>query len=111
MTKTRWDAVNTFVRDAGLKLVFGLSFFARTSGIWDSANALNFVQYTARKWASNIHGFELGEEMAPDPSTPQFAGLIAGYATLRRFVESVWPAGQQLPRILGPCVGMVDEDP
>ena len=111
MTKARWDAVNAFIGDAGLKLVFGISFFARADGSWDSANALNFVRYTAHKWASNIHGFELGEEMAPEPSTPQFAGLVAGYATLRGFVRSVWPTDQPLPRILGPCVGMADEDP
>ena len=108
LNTSRWDALHTFARDAGLGMVFGLGY--PNPQRWDSENALALLEYTARSNQS-LFGVELGEEMAPSPGTAAFEGLVEAYSNLRKGVEGIrWPQGKP-PLILGPCVGMHNEEP
>ena len=73
LNMSRWDALHTFARDAGLGMVFGLGY--PNPQRWDSENALSLLEYTARNNQS-LFGVELGEEMAPSPGTAAFEGLV-----------------------------------
>ena len=58
LNMSRWDALHTFARDAGLGMVFGLGY--PNPQRWDSENALALLEYTARNNQS-LFGVELGE--------------------------------------------------
>lgn len=40
---------------------------------------------------NQLYAIELGEEMAPQPGTDAYNGLIAGYITLRAMLHDIWP--------------------
>jgi heparanase len=65
LTTPEWDAVNSFARRNGLKLVFTLNAgpAARMSdGSWNAANAAELMRYTAQRGYS-IADWELGNEL------------------------------------------------
>eukprot|EP00935_MAST-01C_sp_MAST-1C-sp1_P000367 g367.t1 len=113
LNMSRWDDLQQFVRQSGHQLIFGLSY--QTTGIdkhWASSNVLDLLNYTARSTKSPVlYGLELGEEMAPAPGSAAFTNLIDAYGELRKAVTQLWPERAVRPKILGPCVGMGNEEP
>jgi heparanase 1 len=108
LNMSRWAAIQSFAREAGLGLVFGLGY--PDPEVWDSENALALLEYTSRSNLS-LYGVELGEELSPRPGTPAFAHMVAAYSNLRKGVHSLpWPAQAEPPLVLGPCVGMDNEE-
>lgn len=50
LTATQWDTINTFSRDAGWHLIYGLNALLRTKeGHWDPTNAEQLLNYTSGK--------------------------------------------------------------
>lgn len=108
LNMSRWDAIHRFTRDVGLDLIFGLGY--PNPAAWDPANARALLEYTSRHNYS-LFGVELGEEMAPRPGTKPFEHMIAAYATLREVIHTLpWRAQAAPPLVLGPCVGMGNEE-
>ena len=108
LNMSRWDAIQSFAKESGLGLVFGLGY--PNPEVWDSENALALLEYTSRN-NQTLFGVELGEELSPFPGTPAFAHMVAAYSNLRNAVHSLpWPAQAKLPLVLGPCVGMGNEE-
>jgi heparanase 1 len=114
MNMSRWDDLQQFVRQSGLELIFGLSYLS--TGLdkrWSSSNVLDLLNYTATrsKKPSVLYAVELGEEMAPSPDSAAFNNLIGAYSQLRKTITKLWPDLSARPKILGPCVGMSNEEP
>lgn len=107
LNMTRWDEFNEFARNAGLDVVFGLSYGQIQDGSWDYENPTALLNYSKQK-NYTFFGFELGEEMNPNPETVQFQNLLSGYTKLRKTLKTLWP--NQTPRVIGPCVGMTYEN-
>lgn len=108
LTPARWDAVNAFAEDAGLRLVFGVSYFTDANREWASDNVAALLNYTAAKNHS-LYGIELGEEMAP--TGEGFDALIRAYRTAHTLLQQAWPNAASRPLLMGPCDGMANEDP
>jgi heparanase 1 len=105
LNQSRWAQINDFAASAGLELVFGLSYPVDASGNFNISQASELLRHS-RAQGYPIAALELGEEMAPLPSSHQFKSLVDGYRSLRALAKSLYPDA----KILGPCVGMTDED-
>ena len=119
LNQSRWDEVLDFASDAGLEVIFGLSWLGVNGGPsddllkdstevppWNYTNPEALLRYTASK-GHTLYAVELGEEMTPSPGTESFSNLVNGYAQLQQLLGQIWPL--KPPRVLGPCVGMADE--
>ncbi|GAB4854611.1 hypothetical protein Ancab_023193 [Ancistrocladus abbreviatus] len=107
---TRWDQINTFLKDTGSVAIFGLNALAgktisnrRALGPWDSTNAEALIRYTAAKNYS-IVGWELGNELtgngtqllvAPD----QYA---EDAATLYNLIQDIYNGSETKPLVVAP---------
>lgn len=110
LNTSRWDKINNFVKNAGLDLVFGLSYHKTNDGYWNASNPEALLKYSRDKGYS-FYGVELGEEMAPSPDSSSFDNLVSSYGKLQGILKSLWPNNVDRPIVLGPCVGMTDETP
>ena len=54
-----WDEINAFARDAGVKIIFGLNPSSAT-------NAIELIQYTAKKHPKTIFAYSYGNEQVGD---------------------------------------------
>lgn len=59
---TRWDELNEFIHNAGLKLIFAFNAFQRKNDVWDPTNAELLMNYSSKKHY-DIAGWELGNGM------------------------------------------------
>eukprot|EP00947_MAST-08B_sp_MAST-8B-sp1_P001024 g1024.t1 len=132
LTMARWAEILGFAAGAGLDVVFGTSSFFLDDPA--DTNLLDLLNYTKRTLNRSLYALELGEEMQPAAcvTDPANCSLVRGYRALRRAVEGLWPrsggsrsstsstttttttssaGGHATPLILGPCDGMVNEQP
>ena len=110
LTRQRWEEVLGFYNATGAALVFGTSFTHSNARDHSGVNMTNIealLAYTAASGSVKVAGLELGEEMNPDPPSPQFDDLVLGYVKLKALAAKMWPSAP--PTILGPSVGMGDE--
>ena len=61
LTPARWDELIGFAVKTGLRLVFDLNLMIgrENGGAWDSTNAKALLTYTAKKYKTFKHGFEV----------------------------------------------------
>eukprot|EP00051_Salpingoeca_urceolata_P034979 m.27574 g.27574 ORF g.27574 m.27574 type:complete len:516 (+) comp8574_c0_seq2:47-1594(+) len=112
LNMSRFADIVNFVDDAGLDLVFGVSFFHNKEGRWNATNVIQFLEHMANEQHFAPAALELGEEMAPSPPSSTFDNLVDGYRQLKANATRIFSAaGLSPPKILGPCVGMSDETP
>ncbi|KMT03280.1 hypothetical protein BVRB_8g198220 [Beta vulgaris subsp. vulgaris] len=107
----RWDQLNNFFDQTGVKVVFGLNALygkkivnGITQGLWDSSNAETLIRHTVNKGYNKIIGWELGNELngagvgASVPSD-QYAKDVN---TLQNLVQKIYNSSQNKPIVLGP---------
>ncbi|KAI4376881.1 hypothetical protein MLD38_014589 [Melastoma candidum] len=108
---SRWDELNSFFKDSGAIVTFGLNaLYGRSigsdglvAGPWDSSNAQSLLRYTVNKGYS-IMGWELGNELSGSGvgarvSADQYASDIS---TLQNLVETEYTGFESKPLILAP---------
>ncbi|XP_071096505.1 heparanase-like [Haliotis cracherodii] len=90
LTATRWDELNEFIHNAGLKLIFAFNAFQRKNDVWDPTNAELLMNYSSQKHY-DIAGWELGNE--PDlyvrNGRENITGAMMGadFTVLRQILE------------------------
>ncbi|CAI0444307.1 unnamed protein product [Linum tenue] len=111
---SRWDELNTFFREAGAEVIFGLNALnGRTiasdgsaKGAWNSSNAEALIRYTVNK-NFTIFGWELGNELsgsgigtsvAPD----QYASDITNLHDIVRKTYASLGKRKKKPLVLAP---------
>ncbi|XP_010048937.2 heparanase-like protein 3 isoform X2 [Eucalyptus grandis] len=114
----RWDELNSFFKQTGSAVTFGLNaLYGRiigsdsfVNGPWNSSNAESLIQYTVNKGYS-ILGWELGNELSGHGvgarvSAHQYASDIK---TLQHLVEEIYAGFEVKPLVLAPG-GFFDVD-
>jgi heparanase 1 len=102
LTPKRWDELISFAEKTGLRLVFDLNLMIgrdQPGGQWDSTNARALLNYTAVKYPTFKHGFELGNEKEFVVG-PQDAARC--YLKLRAMINELWPAPTTRPILVRP---------
>jgi heparanase 1 len=101
LTPARWDELIEFANTVGLRLVFDLNIMIGrdSGGEWDSTNAKALLTYTAKKYPSFKHGFELGNEKEFVVGPEDAAHC---YLKLRGFINTLWPEESGRPILVGP---------
>ncbi|KAI6680248.1 hypothetical protein NL676_034129 [Syzygium grande] len=107
----RWDKLNSFCKQTGAAVTFGLNaLYGRTissdgavNGPWNSSNAESLIRYTVNKGYS-ILGLELGNELSGNGvgarvSADQYASDIK---TLQGLVEDIYAGFEVKPLVLAP---------
>ncbi|KAK3043769.1 hypothetical protein RJ639_001965 [Escallonia herrerae] len=108
---SRWDQLNTFMRQAGAKVIFGLNALSgRTTrsdglavGAWNSSNAESLIRYTVNKGYA-IHGWELGNELSGNGVGARVAAdqYVSDLISLQNTVQNICSGFEVKPLVLGP---------
>lgn len=115
LTAARYRKLHAFARDAGLEIVFGLSYPGVGGGVGDALGdsfavpPYNGTQNRAllaysKRMNLTLAAVELGEEMVPAPGSADFGRLLDAYRMLGRDVAAIY--GDERPVVVGPCAGM-----
>ncbi|KMT18980.1 hypothetical protein BVRB_2g030780 isoform A [Beta vulgaris subsp. vulgaris] len=111
LSMARWDRLNSFFKETGAVVTFGLNALAgRTMnsdgsavGAWDPSNAESLLRYTINK-GYNIYGWELGNELSGNGigakvTAQQYASDVK---TLQNLLEKLYEGSNTKPIVLGP---------
>ncbi|XP_021691291.2 heparanase-like protein 3 isoform X1 [Hevea brasiliensis] len=108
---SRWDELNTFFKQAGAVVTFGLNALkGRTIasdgsavGAWDPSDAKSLIRYTVNK-GYRIHGWELGNELSGNGVGTRLAAdqYPSDINTLQNIVENIHAGFEDKPLVLAP---------
>ncbi|XP_050236239.1 heparanase-like protein 2 isoform X2 [Mercurialis annua] len=109
----RWDQLNAFFNQTGVKLTFSLNALIGKKkandgtinwvGKWDSNNARDLIKYTISK-GYNIDSYELGNELCGSGVSARVDPVDYGrdIVVLRKLVNQLYPDPNTRPAVLGP---------
>ncbi|KDP33563.1 hypothetical protein JCGZ_07134 [Jatropha curcas] len=108
---TRWDQLNSFFKQAGAAVIFGLNALkGRTIasngsavGAWDPRNAESLIRYTVNK-GYKIHGWELGNELSGNGVGTKVAAdqYASDVNSLQKIVQTIYAGYANKPLVLAP---------
>ncbi|CAL5435150.1 unnamed protein product [Camellia sinensis] len=108
---SRWDALNSFFKNAGAKIIFGLNALSGRTvgpdgsavGAWNSSNAESLIRYTVNK-GYTINGWELGNELSGNGVGARVAAIqfVSDVIALQNIVQNTYKGFQVKPIVLGP---------
>lgn len=116
LTSQRWDDVLSFANNVGARIVFTLAYVMHTRDAdkvndqhdWDPTNARLLLKHTSNsKYASTVHGFELGNELRHKHKVKNVTRIVEAYKKLRVAVNDMWSASKMenvpTPLLFGPA--------
>jgi len=114
LNASRWDQLHAFASTTSSKIVFGMSYPGKDSGVWNSSQAAAMWTYSAAKGYNSdttMYGFEVGEELTGfSVGTPEFTAYTASYQRAAKLLASTYSKGSSgggaRPALMGPCPGM-----
>ncbi|XP_054823516.1 heparanase-like protein 1 [Prosopis cineraria] len=122
LNSTRWDQINNFVNNTGVKLTFGLNALMGKKkaqqdqedilweGEWDASNAASLMAYTVFK-GYKIDSYELGNELCGSGVSVRIESIpyAKDMTKLRKLVNAMYPNPKTRPQVLGPA-GFYDKE-
>ncbi|XP_024979649.1 heparanase-like protein 3 isoform X1 [Cynara cardunculus var. scolymus] len=108
---SRWDQLNTFFKETGAEIIFGLNALAgktilsdgSAAGPWDSANAESLMRYTVKK-NYTMYAWELGNELCGNGVGTRVSASQYAFdtTTLRNIVQEIYEGIEPKPQIIAP---------
>lgn len=108
---SRWDQLNTFFKETGANIIFGLNALAgktiqadgSAAGPWDSTNAEYLMRYTVKK-NYTMYAWELGNELSGSGIGTRVAASQYAFdtRTLANIVQEIYEGIEVKPRIIAP---------
>uniref|UniRef100_A0A5B7BC77 Putative heparanase-like protein 3 n=1 Tax=Davidia involucrata TaxID=16924 RepID=A0A5B7BC77_DAVIN len=108
---SRWDELNTFFKESGAVIIFGLNALTGRSiqsdgsavGAWDSTNAESLIRYTVKK-NYTIHSWELGNELSGSGVGVRVAAnqYASDTISLQKIVQDIYKGVESKPLIIAP---------
>ncbi|KAI4328518.1 hypothetical protein L6164_020866 [Bauhinia variegata] len=114
LPKKRWDQLNNFFNETGVKLTFSLNALSgkkRLSpndtlwvGDWNPRNSRSLMEYTASK-GYKIDSYELGNELCSDGVAARLESVqySKDITVLSQLVKKIYPDASTRPKVLGPA--------
>ncbi|MED6219845.1 hypothetical protein PIB30_039504 [Stylosanthes scabra] len=114
LPRNRWDQVNHFFNNTGVKLTFSLNALMgkknskedhlNWKGDWNPNNAISLMKYTLSK-GYNIDSYELGNELCSEGVSARLDSVeyAKDITKLRHIVNSLYPNETTRPKVLGPA--------
>ncbi|CAH1426542.1 unnamed protein product [Lactuca virosa] len=109
--KTIWDQLNTFFKDTGANIIFGLNALSgktiqadgSATGAWDSANSEYLMRYTVKK-NYTMYAWELGNELSGSGVGTRVSASQYAFdtRTLANIVQEIYEGVEIKPRIIAP---------
>ncbi|XP_023734062.1 heparanase-like protein 3 [Lactuca sativa] len=108
---SRWDQLNTFFKDTGANIIFGLNALSgktiqadgSATGAWDSANSEYLMRYTVKK-NYTMYAWELGNELSGSGVGTRVSASQYAFdtRTLANIVQEIYEGVEIKPRIIAP---------
>ncbi|KAI7728551.1 hypothetical protein M8C21_001069 [Ambrosia artemisiifolia] len=108
---SRWDQLNTFFKETGAEIIFGLNALAGKKilangsavGPWDPANAESLIRYTVKK-NYPMYAWELGNELSGSGVGTRITASQYAFDTkaLKNIVQKSYEGIEPKPRIIAP---------
>ncbi|KAL1539456.1 heparanase [Salvia divinorum] len=115
LSKERWDQINNFFHEMGVRLTFGLNALvgrrkgggpddALMVGEWNLKNSYDLINYTASK-GYKIDSYELGNELCGSGVSARVEAeqYAKDTVALKKIVAKFYPNPATRPKVLGPA--------